>query len=1087
MNVGSDTAVCLSEARLADIAETGTFADERERLHVSVCDSCATVISGFRENNALLERLRTGPDASEGVARSNASEPTPPPGYTLVRRIGRGGQGVVYEGVQESTKRRVAIKALPAWGMTERELSRVQREAELVASLNHPGIVAVFEGEKIPGGGYAIVMEYVEGVPMNRWRPDGTRPSARLSAALVSSICDAVHHAHERGVIHRDLKPSNILVDANGAPHVLDFGIAGRLPIEGSHADARTTIPALTPQYAAPEQCAGMTTDVRTDVYGLGVVLYELLCGRLPYPIHESALHMARIVETVEPEPPRSLGVRLDADLETIVLKALQKDPDRRYRSAAALADDLNRYLAGDAIIARQDNTWYRLRKMVSRHSAAFGLGFAALVALVAFAVYESRVNTRLTSALSESNIGRGRYLAKAEAVAEAERVLWREVALLASDRFDPATSLFNSSPEEMRCFWSLWEMYHRSPCLSTVKKDLGIIGVLFGNDSKLLRCLRRDGSEVYLSVPDGEIVRIAPAPTAEREAGDDVHYSADRRYKSFTTKTGARLVEADTGKEISRGPEPRIDDCTGIKLSPDGSLLAVATVSGQLRLFDTSVMRHARDAEDPILKPVDGVKIHRVPLAFSPDGRFIAAPLEDLRIALWETATGRRVAVVGDAVEAARRTVRSTPDSLAFSHYGHKVAVSLRNAEVKVWDVTGGARPVGPFGTRAGDPMDVMFSADDKLLIASDTWGNAIRLFNVSDASELAAWRGHATEIRNVDASRDGTRIVSVDANELIKFWPGSPSSDTIRLAERGSHVEDISISGDGKLAALVGRECAASIVSLADSSTVWRQTEGEKPLVSADFMPGDTSFASVDVSGVIHVRAILTGEVLASVSLEQPDPEALRVLPSGSILVLAGTGVYRWSVGEQRVTPVDLRGATAAGISVARLTGVLAVTAHSGEVLLVQEGGPAPDARHLHAHGESGLCALSADGDRLAWFGEDGSVHVSTLGGRAIQLSGAESTVRAIAWHPGGRVIVLGEQGGRITLWDGQTGKFLAEIEGPESQVVTLNFTPEGDALVFATLDGVVTRMDLTLAAECIAGNWDVQMALHAQQPSR
>jgi len=305
--------------------------------------------------------------------------------YEIVREIGRGGMGVVYEARHARTQRRVALKVLRAGEMGEREGRLFAREVGSLARFKHPNIATLFDAGETPDGRPYFAMELVEGVTLGEWARrqgafGGTREGAdRRRLELFGRICAAVNYAHQRGVIHRDLKPSNILVDGNDQPKVLDFGMARLLDGDAELATRTMEMKHIvgTLAYMSPEQAMGRLedVDVRTDVYALGVILYELLAGKRPYEVRDSALAagLAAIVET-PPRRPSAVNAAVRGDLEAIVLKALEKSPERRYASAAELAEDVERFLASRPIRARRPSAGYVLAKLVARHKLTAGL-----------------------------------------------------------------------------------------------------------------------------------------------------------------------------------------------------------------------------------------------------------------------------------------------------------------------------------------------------------------------------------------------------------------------------------------------------------------------------------------------------------------------------------------------------------------------------------------------------------------------------------------------------------------------------------------------------------------------------------------
>ena len=300
--------------------------------------------------------------------------------YILLERLAQGGMGVVYKARQIRANRLVALKTIRTGVFaSERELSLFQTEVEAVASLDHPNIVPIFEVGEHQGIRF-YSMKLMDGQSLQD-RLSSFRDRSRATAGLVAQTAGAIHHVHERGVLHRDLKPTKILVDARDQPHVIDFGLARRI-LRDPAGTSTLTIPAGTPRYMAPEQAKGRRREITTftDVYGLGTILYAMLTGEPPF-YGDSPVETLRQVIEQDPRRPSSLNPGVDKDLETICLKCLEKVPSRRYASARALADDLNRWLEGKSILARPVPGWQRLVKLVRRYPTITTLAAAIVLA----------------------------------------------------------------------------------------------------------------------------------------------------------------------------------------------------------------------------------------------------------------------------------------------------------------------------------------------------------------------------------------------------------------------------------------------------------------------------------------------------------------------------------------------------------------------------------------------------------------------------------------------------------------------------------------------------------------------------------
>ena len=340
----------------------------------------ACVSANLSNPGARLEMARLWDQIAAGTsagaqAESNAGSESPSAlpaaigRYRIIRLVGEGGMGIVYEAEQDQPRRIVALKVLKPGLAVPGLLRRFAQESLALGRLQHPGIAQIYEAGTAAGTGGPqpyFAMEFIHGRPLLEYA-DALQLTASQNLDLMAKICDAIHHAHQRGIIHRDLKPGNILVDETGQPKILDFGVARAVDSE-TRATYRTDLGQLigTLAYMSPEQVLAdpLEVDTRTDVYALGVILYELLAGRPPYRI-SSKLHEA--LRTIREEEPTSLSTVSSAyrgDIATIASKALEKDKTRRYASAAELASDIRRYLRDEPIMARLASTIYQLRNL---------------------------------------------------------------------------------------------------------------------------------------------------------------------------------------------------------------------------------------------------------------------------------------------------------------------------------------------------------------------------------------------------------------------------------------------------------------------------------------------------------------------------------------------------------------------------------------------------------------------------------------------------------------------------------------------------------------------------------------------------
>jgi hypothetical protein len=624
-------------------------------------------------------------------------------GYDLLGEISHGGMGVVYRARQLSPSRDVALKMILAGALaSSAEVQRFRTEAEAVASLEHPNIVPIYEvGEH--QGRHFFSMKLIQGGPLLPG-PATSQAEQRRAAALVAQVARAVHFAHQRGILHRDLKPANVLLDAEGQPHVTDFGLAKRL--EGGAPQTVSGAIVGTPGYMAPEQAAakkGLT--IAADVYGLGAILYELLTGRPPF---QAATLLETLLQVQEQDParPGALNPSVERDLETICLKCLEKDPARRYGSAEALADDLGRWARGEPIEARPVGSWERAVKWVRRRPAAAGLlglgvvTMAALVALAAGLFYGARLNTE------------------------------KERAEAARGEAETQRGLAVSAREE-------------------VENQKGEVEIQKKEVEKQRDLVRRTSYAVHTNLAasawrDANIARmlvLLDEQRPERTGGEDL-----RGWEWYYLW---RLCHA--GLLTLQGP-PGFG--SGLCFSPDGRRLASAYWEGTVKVWD------ARTGQEAFTLGGHGGSLTDV--CFSPDGKRLATASGDKTVRVWDAQTGKELLTITEHTDTVRG-VAFSPDGKRLASAGDgRVSTHLTAPDktVRVWDLQTGQESLSLHGHTA--PVScVSFSPDGKCL-ATASWDKTVKVWDAHTGRELLSLQGHTDRALSVCFSPDGRCLAS-------------------------------------------------------------------------------------------------------------------------------------------------------------------------------------------------------------------------------------------------------------------------------------------------------------------------------------
>jgi WD40 repeat protein/tRNA A-37 threonylcarbamoyl transferase component Bud32 len=975
------------------------------------------------------------------------------PGYEVIAELGRGGMGVVYQARQTKLNRLVALKmVLHGSHASSADLLRFLAEGEAVAQLQHPHIVQIHEIGQQAGLPF-FCLEYVEGGTLADRLRGGPLPP-REAARLAETLARAMTYAHGRGLMHRDLKPSNVLLAADGAPKITDFGLAKRVTGGGMTATGAVL---GTPSYMAPEQ-AGGKKDVTPlcDVYALGALLYEMLTGRPPFQAPTPVDTIMRVLSE-EPVPPRRLQPALPRDLETICLKCLQKEPTKRYASAEALADDLARFREDRPIVARPVSRIERAWRWCRRNPVVAGLSAAAAAGAVVAALLLNQERSQTLANLARAEGAERERTEQLDLTAKAER-----------ERTEQLWQSYRDQAEARRFSRQAGQRFESLKALAEAAK----IARSLGHGDDVIADLRRKAI-VSLTLPDLRLEKELPGWTADTAGfaidGPFEHYalsdkrgavglrrvadgqeffrlpgegyvlfrfSPDGRYWAAATGAGPLTVWDGGGKEPTVCARVR-DFTAALDFSPDGRRIVVASPGGGFGVYDVATGRLERRWGGPAF----GCRS----VLFHPDGERFAADYPDGLIQIWSSASGRLIAEIAEAGYL-------SPGS--WSHDGRLLAITRDgDPRIHLWDVSG-RREVGLLEGHKNFGVTPYFNRANHLL-ASNGWENTLRLWDPATGRQLLSlpsrWdstfnragdqillRGKSPEVWKVAGGReyrtfashppqgkqepygcavspdgrllavgmrDGTRLWAMDSGEELAYLPTGftftvlfqPSGDLLTCDHDGLGLERWPIRPD---------PARPGGLRIGPRETLLR---GQVVRVSQS-KDGKTLVAFLDRQGAVVLRAEAPGQV--GPLLPQDGTNVASVSPDGRWLAMeafSSKALKVWSIADNKVV---------AQLPVDRLDSI----------------------------------AFSADG---RWLAAD---HNSN-GGRLWQVNSWEpGPLLPPGWAvftPDGRWVVVRDKS-LITLLDPATGRTVAVLDDPnQDRAYDTAFTPDGSQLVATTHD--------------------------------
>jgi eukaryotic-like serine/threonine-protein kinase len=1063
-----------------------------------VCPSCHhTLESGDLHGSSIHCEQCGGSFRLEKLAQTSTIDAIRVIGrFQLLDAVGKGAFGTVWRARDTQLDRVVALKiphphAIESWLDAE----RLGREARIAAQLRHEGIVRLYEMltlENVP----VLVSDFIDGLSLKDFLKI-RRMTFHETALVVAQIAESLDYAHECGLIHRDIKPANIMIEygaggdlANGAsekpgahrvgkPIIVDFGLALRpeteivMTVEGQLLG--------TPAYMSPEQAAGHAhrVDRRSDIYSLGVMMYELLCGELPF--RGSKLMVLHQVQYEDPRPPRLVNDRIPRDLETICLKALAKVPSRRYATAGELALDLRRYLRGEPCRARPVGRLERLWLWARRNTALAAAVTAASFALVAVAVsallmaaHERRHAHELGIRMAENYLDRGQSLCEGGEVAhgmllmaegleavpsearELRRVLSTNLAAW-HEQIDPLLAVQNGGGRITAVAFSpdgklaatggnalavhLWDGSGAQPLAEPIVCPDAVRSLVFSPDSHVLAIVCRNGR---LLTWDTRAHQLLPAPFVPSEGANSIAFShdgktvavegANHRVRLYSTELGTRPPrELDQKQRI-----------TMIAFAPDDKTIVTVTLNGVIQLWDT---------KDGARRPVSAVHPGLLRSAdLSRDGRWLATGGDEHFARIWDAASLKLVQVLPHA---------NSVGAVAFSPDGHTLLTGCADKIGRLWDVRRGEL-IGPVAFHRQALSAVQFSPDGRRMLTCDTDG-FIQFRQCKSALPRCLEIAHRSSVAIVGFSPDSRLAISgtkpPDKTESeVQVWDVSTGKSLAKVAHSGI-VNAAIFSPTGQTFATASADHTSLLVDVSSGKILCPPMSHPGWVHAIAINPTGTRLLTGCDDGNARLWEVPTGRYLNRQFAHGEEVSAVAFSPSGALALTAGAdGTAKlWDVASGQQRHVFRHRALVRKVAFSPDGKIVLTASSDGTARLWDVESGQPLGEPLRHQDEVDSAAFSPGGDTVLTGSKDKTAQLWRVA-PPVRFGPAlthQERVLVVAYSPDRLTVATGSGDATARLWNVATGRPLGPVLRHRETVADLAFSPDGHCLITGSSD--------------------------------